>query len=145
MTERRTEDLQPEAARAVMEGNEMSNSTTSAPAIAVPTEAVDLVRGSLAPRNSVGEASVAFYVAALAAAGVSDPDSLTFAETVEVTRRLYAPSADFRRTSADIAKVERDAAKAAAKAKRDAEREARTLEEIAKLEAKLAAKKATNG
>ena len=120
----------------------MSENTKSAtaPAITVPSEVVDLVRGSLAPKNSVGEASVAFYVATLAAAGIEDPDSLSFAETVEITRRLYAPSADFRRTQADVSKAAKEAEKAAAKAKRDSERAKRELAEIEVLKAKLAAK-----
>lgn len=115
---------------------------TAAPApaakIAVPSEVVDLVRGSLLPKNSVGIASVEFYRAALDAAGV-DPESLSFAESVEVTRRLYGPSADFRRAKADAAKAEREAKAAEAKAKRDAERAKRIAEEIAKAKARLAA------
>ena len=99
--------------------------------IAFDAEVLDLVRGSLAPKNSVGRASVEFYAAALAEVGV-DPESLSFAEAVEVTRRLYAPSADFRRDRAEVAKAEREAEAAKAKAKRDAEK-------MARLEARKAA------
>jgi len=122
-----------------MKGIEMSENTkTQSPAIAIAPEVVDLVRGSLAT-NSVGQASVDFYVAALREAGV-DPESLSFAEAVEVTRRLYAPSADFRRDRASAAKAQREAEKAAAKAKRDAEKAKRELAEVEALKAKLAAK-----
>lgn len=120
--------------------SKIENSANVAPAIAVPTEAVDAVRGSLAPRNSVGRASVDFYVAALAAAGVENPDSLSFAESVEVTRRLYAASADYRRNVADAEKAKREAEKAEARRKREAEKAKRELAEIAELKAKLAAK-----
>ena len=107
-----------------------------APKIAVPDSAIEAVRGSLAP-NAIGADSVEFYRAVLDAAGI-DPDSLSFAETVEVTRRLYAASADFRRDRADIRKSERAAAEAAAKAKREAERKAKLAERKAKLEAEIA-------
>ena len=110
----------------------------AASAITVPSEVVDLVRGSLAT-NSVGQASVDFYVAALREAGI-DPESLSFAEAVEVTRRLYGPSADFRRERASAEKAKREAEKAAAKAKRDAEKAKREMAEIEALKAKLAAK-----
>lgn len=116
----------------------MSENTTSARKISVSAEAIDAVTGSLAPKNSVGQASVDFYVAALEAAGV-DPESLTFAESVEVTRRLYALSADYRRTIADVAKAEREAKAAEAKQARDAEKAKRLEAERAKLEQRLAA------
>lgn len=122
-----------------MEGRKMSENTVSpAVAITVSEEAIDLVSGSLAPRNSVGEASVAFYRAALEAAG-KDPESLTFDEVVEVTRRLYGPSADYRREQADVAKAAKEQERAAAKAKRDAEKKARLAAEAERLRAKLAA------
>lgn len=113
-------------------------SPAKAPKISVPSESVDKVRGSLAG-NSVSVASVDFYVAVLDAAGI-DPESLSFAETVEVTRRLYADSADFRRNRAEISKAEKDAEKAKAKADRDAKRAKAELAEIEILKAKLAAK-----
>lgn len=105
--------------------------------IVVPSETVDLVRGSLYPKNSVGVASVDFYRAVLSKAGV-DPETLSFAEVVEVTRRLYTPSAGFRRDRAEVAKSEREAIAAAKREARNAEREARAAEEIARIEARLA-------
>jgi hypothetical protein len=110
----------------------------SAPKIVVPAEALDAIAGSLLPKNSVGIASVEFYEAALREVG-RDPEALSFAETVEVTRRLYAISAEFRRDRADVAKTEREKVAAEARAKRDAEKAKRLVEERAKLEAKLAA------
>lgn len=107
----------------------------------IAPEIADLVRGSLAPKNSVGNASVEFYAAVLAEVGV-DPESLSFAEVVEVTRRLYGPSADFRRYRADVAKDEKEAERAAAKSKRDAERAARDIAKIAEIEKRLAALRA---
>jgi hypothetical protein len=106
-------------------------------AIAVPSEATDALAKPLAETNSVGNASVAFYRAALDAAGI-DPESLTFAESVEVTRRLYAISADYRRSVAEVAKAEREAARAAEREAREAKRKDRLVAERAKLEAKLA-------
>lgn len=113
------------------------NAPTNSPSISSDT--VDLVRGSLFPKNSVGIASVEFYEAVLREAGVENPDELSFAESIEVSRRLYGPSADYRRDRADVAKAEREAIAKAAKAKRDAERAERVAEEIAKAEKKLAA------
>lgn len=142
MIERVTEWPRRGRACEIMEGSEMSENTVSAtaPAITIAPEVTELVTGSLLPRNSVGEASVDFYRAALESAGV-DPESLSFAEVVEVTRRLYGPSADYRRDRADIAKAAKEAERAAAKAKRDAERAKRAEAEIAKIEARLAALK----
>lgn len=138
MIERVTEWPRRGRACEIMEGSEMSeNTVAAAPAIEIAAEVVELVSGSLAPRNSVGEASVDFYRAALEAAG-KDPESLTFAEVVEVTRRLYGPSADYRRDRADVAKAAKEAERAAVKAKRDAERAKRAEAEIAKIEARLA-------
>jgi hypothetical protein len=105
--------------------------------ITVSPEAVAKVSGSLT-LNSVAQASVDFYVAALEAAGV-DPETLTFSEVVEVTRRLYAESADHRRSAADVAKAEKDAERAAAKAIRDQERAARDIAKIAEIEKRLEA------
>lgn len=129
--------------RAIMEGTKMSNTTSpaavaaaKAASIKIAPEAIDAVRGDLAT-NSVGQASIDFYRAALEAAG-RKPEELTFDEIVEVTRRLYAPSADHRRAQADVRKAEREAAAAAAKAKREAERKARLAERKAALEAELA-------
>jgi hypothetical protein len=119
--------------------NAPKNSAPVSPAIRVPAEVVELVRGPLAPKNSVAIASIDFYVAALAAVGV-DPESLSFAETVEVTRRLYAPSADFRRDRAEVARAEKAEIAAKAKADREAKAAKRELEEIEILKAKLAAK-----
>jgi hypothetical protein len=118
----------------------MSEISNLAPAlsIVVPTEVADLVRGSLFPKNDVGRASVEFYAAVLAEVGIEDLDSLSFAETVEVTRRLYSVSSDYRRDRKDVAKIAREEAKAAAKAKRDAERAERIAKEIAEAEARLA-------
>lgn len=113
------------------------NIAAAAAKIAVAPEVADLVRGSLLPKNSVGIASVEFYAAVLAEVGV-DPESLSFAEAVEVTRRLYAPSAEFRRDRAEIAKAEREAEAAKAKAKRDAEKKARLEARKAALLAELA-------
>jgi hypothetical protein len=119
----------------------MNATSKIAPAkIAVPAEAVDAVRGSLAPKNSVGRASVEFYEAALREAGIEDPDSLTFAESVEVTRRLYAISADYRRAVAKDAAASREAEREAARKAREAEKAKRELAEIEILKAKLAAK-----
>ena len=130
MSERGTE-TPTGATRTLTKGNKMST-------ITVTSEAIDaLTKSSLRTLNSVGQASVDFYLAALEEVGI-DPESLSFSEVVEVTRRLYAPSADYRRTQADVAKAEKDAERAAAKAKRDAEREERAREEIKKIEAKLA-------
>ena len=141
MLERRTESPRRGTPRPSVKGIKMSENispaSVAAATVAVPAEAIDAVRGSLAPKNSVGEASVEFYRAALAGAGV-DPETLSFAEAVEVTRRLYALSAGFRRDRADVAKVEREEAAKIAKAKRDAEREERAKAEIKKIEAKLA-------
>lgn len=111
--------------------------TNTAAAIVVPVDAVEAVTGSLAT-NSVGQASIDFYRAALESAGV-DPESLSFAEIVEVTRRLYAPSADYRRGQADVRKAERAAEAAKAKAKRDAEKKARFIAKREALEKALAA------
>jgi hypothetical protein len=134
MTEPRKNRPTGWSARAVVKGNEMSENTFAA-TIVVPADAVDKVRGSLS-LNSVAQASVDFYVAALEEAGV-DPEALSFAEVVEVTRRLYAPSADYRRAQADVAKAEKEAEKAEAKAKRDAERAERDIAKIAEIEARL--------
>jgi L-fucose isomerase-like protein len=111
-----------------------------APEISIPvsSEVADLVRGSLAPKNSVGVASVEFYEAVLEFVGV-DPETLSFAEVVEVTRRLYGPSADFRRDRADIAKAEREAKAAEAREIRNAERAARDVAKIEEIEKRLAA------
>lgn len=107
-----------------------------APKIVVPSETVDLVRGSLAT-NSVGRASVEFYRATLAAAGV-DPDSLSFEEAIEVSRRLYGPSADFRRSAREVEAAKREKV-AAEKAKaRDAAKIERAKAEKARLEKLLA-------
>lgn len=110
--------------------------TVSAPAIAVSQEAVDAI-ASLVP-NSVGQASIDFYRAVATKAGI-DFDSLSSDEVVEVTRRLYSHSADFRRTRADVAKAEREAVAAAAKAKRDAEKKARLVAKREALAKALAA------
>lgn len=128
MTEPRTNRPTGWSACSVMKGNEMTTITVTPEAVAKVTGAITL--------NSVAQASVDFYVAALEAAGV-DPESLTFAETVEVTRRLYAESADHRRAAADVAKAEKEAERAEAKAKRDAERIARDAAKIAEIEARL--------
>lgn len=116
------------------------NAPAPAPAkVSFPSEVTDLVTGSLLPRNSVGAASVDFYRSVLESVGV-DPEKLSFAEVVEVTRRLYGPSADFRRDRASEAKAEKEKAAAEAKKKRDAEKAKRELAEIEILKAKLAAK-----
>ena len=112
------------------------NATTK---IEIPAEVLDLVRGSLAPKNSAGIASVRFYEAALAGVGV-DPESLSFSESVEVTRRLYAASADFRRAAREDSAKAREAkaeaaraAKALANADRDEKREVAGVESLEKL------------
>lgn len=110
-----------------------------APKISISSDVSDLVRGSLAPKNSVGTASVDFYRAVLASVGIEDPDSLSFAETVEVTRRLYAPSADFRRDRAEVAKSEREIEAKKLAEKRAAEKTARLEKEKKAILAKLAA------
>ena len=124
-------------ARAVVKGNEMSNSTS--PAIVVPNAAIEaLTKRPLTETNSVANASVDFYLAALAQVGI-DPASLSFAEIVEVTRRLYAPSADYRRSQADVVKAEREAAEAIRRAEREAAAAAKLEADIKKAEAKLKA------
>lgn len=101
-------------------------------------DAIDAVSGSLLPRNAIAVASVDFYEAALRGAG-KDPESLSFAEAVEVTRKLYALSADYRRAKASDAATEREAAEAEAREKRAVEKRARLAAEKAKLEKRLAA------
>lgn len=117
------------------------NAPTPSPAkvssISVPSEALDALDRPLSVTNSVGTASVEFYEAALRKVGI-DPESLSFAETVEATRRLYSISADFRRDRADVAKAEKAAKAAKEKADRDAKRKARLESEKAALLAKLA-------
>jgi hypothetical protein len=115
-------------------------SAAAAPAIVVSSEVVDLVRGSLLPKNSAGISSVEFYVAALAAAGISDPDSLSFAESVEVTRRLYALSASVRKDAREAAARARADEAAAREAAREAAKIEKDRAEVAALLASLAAK-----
>lgn len=114
-----------------------AKSATPVATVPVSADAVDKVRGSLAG-NSVSAASVAFYETALREAG-KNPESLSFAEVVEVTRRLYAESADFRRGAAEIAKSEREAAAKIAKAASDEKKRLRLIAERESLSKRLAA------
>lgn len=138
MTERRTESPDRGSRCAVVEGNEMSatNAPAAAPAIKIAAEVVDLVRGSLVP-SSVGRDSVAFYTEALRRVGIEDPNSLSFAEVVEVTRRLYAPSAEFRKSAREVRAIERAKAEEAAKAEREAKVKLELIAKKAKLQAAI--------
>lgn len=118
-----------------MKGSKMSNSTAAAAAAFVTDEMIDAVRDL--STNSVGRASIDFYTEVLSQAGI-DPETLSFAEAVEVTRKLYAASADYRRAQADVAKAEREAEREVARQAREEAKKARLAAEKEAILAKLA-------
>lgn len=99
-------------------------------------EAIEKVSGSL-NGNSVTRASVEFYRAALSGAGV-DPDSLSFDETIEVSRLLYGISDEYRATVRETEREKREKVAAEASKKRDAAKRERAVAEKVRLEKLLA-------
>lgn len=89
--------------------------------------------------NSTSADAAEYYAAKLAEMGVK-PESLSFAEVVEVTRQFYPEfqGSDFRKDRLAARKAEKDIARKAAAEKRNADAIARATAARAAAESKIA-------